>query len=197
MDKRISYRDYQSVKSVAKAIDPKLREAASLEKKIAALTEELNTCKEQISFLEAGIVKTLGFHVTDVVKKVIEPTGKTDAKGKPVMQTKYIPTDNVAYDADKKQYVITLAETEVLPIEGYNVIPPTTQDGPGSDFDADKEAVAAEETPQPEEELGNIEGPEQVSPIAEETESAEQPVEEYPEEEDPEEAFKTLRDSIY
>lgn len=196
MEKRISYRDYQSVKSVAKAIDPKLREAASLEKKIAALTEELNTCKEQISFLEAGIVKTLGFHVTDAVKKVIEPTGKTDAKGKPVMQTKYIPTDNVAYDADKKQYVITLG-TEPHPVEGYNVIPPTTQDGPGSDFDADKEAVATEETPQPEEELGNIEGPAPVSPAAEETETAEQPVKDYPEEEDPEEAFKTLRDSIY
>jgi len=195
MEKRISYRDYQSVKSVAKAIDPKLREAASLEKKIAALTEELNTCKEQISFLEAGIVKTLGFHVTDAVKKVIEPTGKTDAKGKPVMQTKYIPTDNVAYDADKKQYVITLG-TEPHPVEGYNVIPPTTQEGPGSDFDADKEAVAAAETPQPEEELGNIEGPVPVSPV-EEAESAEQPVEDYPEEEDPEEAFKTLRDSIY
>ena len=114
MEKRISYRDFQSVKSVAKAIDPKMRERETLRKKIEVLAADYKACNEQISLLEAGIVKTLGFHVEELVKKVVEPTGATDPKtGKPVKTTKYLPTDIVSYDETKKQYVITLPDPEV------------------------------------------------------------------------------------
>jgi hypothetical protein len=146
MEKRISFFEFQSVKSVAKAIDPKLREKATLQKKAIALKEELEakqaklqqeidekTAKmkaefdkneKQISLLEAGIVQTLGFRVYDLVKKVIEPTGKTDAKtGKPLTVTKYLPTDIVSYDETAKEYVITTpdedapTETSEPPVE--------------------------------------------------------------------------------
>lgn len=114
MEKRISYRDFQSVKSVAKAIDPKMRERETLRKKIEVLAADYKACNEQISLLEAGIVKTLGFHVEELVKKVVEPTGATDPKtGKPIKATKYLPTDIVSYDETKKQYVITLPDPEV------------------------------------------------------------------------------------
>lgn len=114
MEKRISYRDFQSVKSVAKAIDPKMRERETLRKKIEVLAADYKACNEQISLLEAGIVKTLGFHVEELVKKVVEPTGATDPKtGKPIKTTKYLPTDIVSYDETKKQYVITLPDPEV------------------------------------------------------------------------------------
>ena len=114
MEKRISYRDFQSVKSVAKAIDPKMRERETLRKKIEVLAADYKACNEQISLLEAGIVKTLGFHVEELVKKVVEPTGSTDPKtGKPIKTTKYLPTDIVSYDESKKQYVITLPDPEV------------------------------------------------------------------------------------
>ena len=58
-------------------------------------------------------MKNIGFHVTDLVKKVIEPTGKTDAKtGKPIKVTKYLPTEIVSYDEATKEYVITVPENE-------------------------------------------------------------------------------------
>ena len=135
MEKRISFFQFQSIKNVAKAIDPKLREKAALQKKGIALKAELeekkaklqkeidektsklkaefDACEQQINLLEAGIVQTLGFHVADAVKKVIEPTGKNDPKtGKALTVTKYLPTDNVSYDDEAKEYIITLPDEE-------------------------------------------------------------------------------------
>ena len=137
MEKRISYSQFQQVKSAAKMIDPNMRKIESLKKKIMPLVEEMKYWQAQNDSLEEGIVKFIGFHVSDLVKKVIEPTGTTDKNGKAIMTTKYLPTDIVSYDEQKKQYVIC------VPDEGQNapeaIVPPTTADGPGSDFDADKE----------------------------------------------------------
>ena len=137
MEKRISYSQFQQVKSAAKMIDPNMRKIESLKKKIMPLVEEMKYWQAQNDSLEEGIVKFIGFHVSDLVKKVIEPTGTTDKNGKAIMTTKYLPTDIVSYDEQKKQYVIC------VPDEGQNapetVVPPTTADGPGSDFDADKQ----------------------------------------------------------
>ena len=131
MEKRISFFEFQMVKNVAKAIDPKLKEKATLQKKAIALKQELEAkqeklqeeinektskmeqefknCQTKIDLLEAGIVQTLGFHVYDLVKKVIEPTGKTDAKtGKALTVTKYLPTDIVSYDEKTKEFVVTI-----------------------------------------------------------------------------------------
>jgi len=135
MEKRISFFQFQSIKNVAKAIDPKLREKVALQKKAivlkaelddkkarlqreidkktGALKAEFDACQQQIDLLEAGIVQTLGFHVADAVKKVIEPTGKTDPKtGKPITVTKYLPTDAVRYDEQAKEYVITFPDAD-------------------------------------------------------------------------------------
>lgn len=107
MEKRISYSQFQQVKSAAKMIDPLQRKMNPIKSKIEALVTELKSYQTQIDALEAGIVSILGFHVYDLVKKVIEPTGKTDANGKALMVTKYLPTDLVSYDEQHKQYVIT------------------------------------------------------------------------------------------
>ena len=137
MEKRISYSQFQQVKSAAKMIDPNMRKIESLKKKIMPLVEEMKYWQAQNDSLEEGIVKFIGFHVSDLVKKVIEPTGTTDKNGKAIMATKYLPTDIVSYDEQKKQYVIC------VPDEGQNapeaIVPPTTADGQGSDFDADKQ----------------------------------------------------------
>ena len=136
MEKRIPFVQFQSVKSVAKAIDPFLRQKSRLEAQIDGLDdefkvkaeEELKKLKErlktqlaakteklesdiaetdnQIAAIEAGIVSIIGFHVTDLVKKVIEPNEKG---GK---ETKYLPTDIVSYDTEAKQYVITVPDEE-------------------------------------------------------------------------------------
>lgn len=156
MEKRIPFFHFQSVKSVAKAIDPHLKTMTKLknsvlaikeeydakqaklkaefEEKAAKVKQEYDACQLQIDSLETGILQITGFHVADLVKKVIEPTGKTDPKtGKPIKVTKYLPTDIVSYDEATKEYVITVPE------EGEAVVPPTTEDTAGSDFDKDAE----------------------------------------------------------
>ena len=113
MEKRISYFEFQSVKSVAKAIDPMVREKEKLEAQVKELAEKYKAVQAEIGLYEAGVVKNIGFHVTDLVKKVIEPTGKTDAKtGKPIKVTKYLPTEIVSYDEATKEYVIAVPEDE-------------------------------------------------------------------------------------
>ena len=130
MEKRISYQQFQSVRAVAKAIDPIQRKQKLVRDKIEALANEYKGYTAQIEALEAGIVQIIGFHVSDLVKKIYE--GKL---------SKYVPTDNVTYDEVTKQYVITTPDTS------EPIVPPTTEDGPGSDFDADVENNQEENTP--------------------------------------------------
>ena len=136
MEKRIPFVQFQSVKSVAKAIDPFLRQKSRLEAQIDGLDdefkvkaeEELKKLKErlktqlvakkeklesdiaetdnQIAAIEAGIVSIIGFHVTDLVKKVIEPNDKG------IKETKYLPTDIVSYDTTTKEFVVTVPDEE-------------------------------------------------------------------------------------
>ena len=110
MEKRISYSQFQQVKSAAKMIDPLKRKMAPLKNKVETLVAEMKSYQTQINALEAGIVQVIGFHVDDLVRKVIEPTGKTDVNGKPIMQTKYIPTDIVAYDDQHKEFVVNVPD---------------------------------------------------------------------------------------
>lgn len=135
MEKRISYSQFQQVKSAAKMIDPNMRKIEALKKKIMPLVTEMKQYQALNDSLEEGIVKVIGFHVYDLVKKVIEPTGAVDRLGKPIKVTKYLPTDIVTYDEQKKEYVITVSSEEV----------PTTEDGPGSDFDEDANKEKVEE----------------------------------------------------
>ena len=112
MEKRISYSQFQQVKAAAKMINPNICKIESLKKKIEPLAEEIESLQTLNASLEEGIVKIIGFHVYDLVKKVIEPTGTTDKAGKPIKVTKYLPTDIVSYDEQKKEYVITIPDEE-------------------------------------------------------------------------------------
>lgn len=105
MKKRISFDEFQSVKRVAQACNPLKVKRDKVQAKIEALQAEYNAYDTQISALEAGIKSIIGFRTEELVKKVIE-TG-TDKNGKEIKTTKYVPTDIVTYDKDKKQYVIT------------------------------------------------------------------------------------------
>lgn len=139
MEKRISYSQFQQVKSAAKMIDPLQKKMASLMVKMRKVAEEYKENETQVKALEEGIVKILGFHVSDLVKKVIE--SGTDGKGNPIKTTKYLPTDIVSYDSNKKQYVIQMPDPEET--QG-DIVPPTTEELPGSDFDADAERISQE-----------------------------------------------------
>ena len=115
MEKRIKYQQFQQVKNAAKMIDPLKRKMTPLKKKVEALVSELKGYQTQIDALEAGIVQVIGFHVDDLVRKVIEPTGK-EINGKPVMITKYVPTDIVSYDEQKKEYVVNIPDENPAPV---------------------------------------------------------------------------------
>lgn len=56
MEKRINYSQFQSVKAVAKAIDPIVRKRETIIKKIRELAEECKGYDTQIEALESGIV---------------------------------------------------------------------------------------------------------------------------------------------
>jgi hypothetical protein len=113
MKKEISYSQFQQVKSAAKMIDPNMRKIEALRKKIMPLVEEMKQYQALNDSLEAGIVSVIGFHVSDLVKKVIEPTGAIGKDGKPIKVTKYLPTDIVSYDEQRKVYVIEIPSTEI------------------------------------------------------------------------------------
>lgn len=100
MEKRISYAEFQSVKSVAKACSYPMAKRERIKEQIQKLAEEYKMIDEQIKTLEAGVKQVLGFRVEELVRKVSEP-------GSP---TKYLPTDIVVYDEVKKQYVITVPD---------------------------------------------------------------------------------------
>lgn len=108
MEKRISYSQFQSVKCVAKACDPLINKRNKLKEKAEKIYAECKDLDTQISSLEAGIWQIIGLPVDKLVKKVIEPG--IDVNGQPKKTTKYLPTDFVSYDEEKKQYVITIPD---------------------------------------------------------------------------------------
>ena len=129
MTKELTYTQFQSVKSVAKACDPILRERNALREKLQSLAEAYQNCETQLKALEAGVVGITGLHVEDLVKKVI--INGMDKNGKPTKTTKYQPTDRVTYDEARKKFIITLPEPQAVEA-------PATGDA-GADFDLDKE----------------------------------------------------------
>ena len=137
MEKRISISEFRSAVRVAQACNPLMVKRNKVRAKIEALAKEYKDYDTQIQALEAGIAQIMGVRVEQIVKKVIEPTGKTDATGRPLMQTKYLPTNLVSYDETHKQYVITLL--------GNDPVPPTTENVAGSDYEKDAESLETNE----------------------------------------------------
>jgi hypothetical protein len=149
MEKRISYSQFQQVKSAAKMMDPNMRKIESLMNKIKPLEEEIKTLQSLNNALEEGIVKVIGIPVYQLVKKVIEPTGAVGKDGKPIKVTKYLPTDAVSYDEQKKQYVIQIANDEE---ESSFQEPETTMEAEGEAVSE----LATEPTNEQEAEAGDL-----------------------------------------
>ena len=153
MEKRISYSQFQQVKSAAKMMDPNMRKIESLMNKIKPLEEEIKTLQSLNNALEEGIVKVIGIPVYQLVKKVIEPTGAVGKDGKPIKVTKYLPTDAVSYDEQKKQYVIQIADDEEEPsFQEPEAKPETTMEAEGETVPE----LATEPTNEQEAEAGDL-----------------------------------------
>lgn len=116
MEKRISVNEFRSAVRVAQACNPLIIKRDSFLKKIEKLKEEYDTYDAQVKALESGIVSLLGISVENIVKKEVVVTG-TDSNGKVTKATKYLPTDNVTFDAEKKQYIVSIPEERQSPSE--------------------------------------------------------------------------------
>nr|DAE12445.1 MAG TPA: hypothetical protein [CrAss-like virus sp. ctjK323] len=110
MEKRISFDQFQSVKRVAQACNPLMVKREKIKAKIEALNKEYNDYDTQIASLEAGIKQVVGFRVEELVKKVIE--SGVDVNGRPKKTTKYLPTDIVSYDENKKQFIVSIPDND-------------------------------------------------------------------------------------
>lgn len=115
MEKRISFDQFQSVKRVAQACNPLMVKREKIKAKIEALAKEYKDYDTQIASLEAGIKQVVGFRVEELVKKVIEPG--VDANGQPKKTTKYLPTDIVSYDENKKQFIVSIPDNAPKDVE--------------------------------------------------------------------------------
>lgn len=110
MEKRISFDQFQSIKRVAQACNPLMVKREKIKAKIEALAKEYKDYDTQIASLEAGIKQVVGFRVEELVKKVIEPG--VDVNGQPKKTTKYLPTDIVSYDENKKQFIVSIPDND-------------------------------------------------------------------------------------
>lgn len=112
MEKRISVTNFRAIKRIAQAVNPLVIKKNKLQEQVNELTGELESYKAQIKGMEQGVIAMTGLQSEDLVKKVVEPTGKFDKEGKPIKNTKYVPTDIVTKDEERNEYVITLPDPE-------------------------------------------------------------------------------------
>lgn len=170
MEKRISTRELAAVKYTAKIVAPIVIKKNKAKAMIDKWTKEYNTQEAVLSGYESGLMAQLGLRTEQVVTRVIEPTGKFDKNGKELKQTKYVLTDNVRYDSDNNEYIVTIkdeGDKEVAPVE--------CNDNEGAPCDNAEENVTGTDVPE-------IVEPEPVEePVEEESEAEEQPAEAFEE----------------
>lgn len=132
----LNARELAQVRRIAQNVDADYQKVCKLNEKIAELTAQMNELQQGIDEQEAPVMrKTGGFKSTDLYVKTIVPqfnengTPKTDKDGRQIKVTKY---------------VLRYPDTIVPPVENTQVITaepvPTTEEGPGSDYDADASA---------------------------------------------------------
>ena len=108
MEKRISTRELAAVKRTAMNVAPIVAKKNKAKAMIEKWTEEYNVQEAALAGYESGLMAQLGLRTEQVVTKVVEPTGKLDKNGREIKQTKYILTDNVRYDSEKNEYIVTI-----------------------------------------------------------------------------------------
>ena len=110
MEKRISTRELAAVKRTAMNVAPIVAKKNKAKAMIEKWTEEYNIQEAALKGYESGLMAQLGLRTEQVVTKVVENTGKLDKNGKEIKQTKYVLNDNVKYDSDKNEYIVTIVD---------------------------------------------------------------------------------------
>ena len=112
----LSTRKWAAIKKTAQIVQPNVSKAEKLKAKITELNEELEMTESAIMQWDGAIINMTGFRSSDLIKRVVEPTGKTDGDGRTLTVTKWVPSDIVKFDEERNVYCI-VADTDVKPSE--------------------------------------------------------------------------------
>lgn len=111
--KRLTVRQFASIKRIAQNVNPLVVKKNKIEEKIEALQIEKECLQNEINGHEAGVqALTDGYVSEQLVKKVVETTDKVDKDGNLIKVTKYLPTDSVIYNEEENCYYINENVTE-------------------------------------------------------------------------------------
>lgn len=112
----LSTRKWAAIKKTAQIVQPNVSKAEKLKAKINELNEELEMTESAIMQWDGAIINMTGFRSSDLIKRVVEPTGKTDGDGRTLTVTKWVPSDIVKFDEERNVYCIDAAD-DVKPSE--------------------------------------------------------------------------------
>lgn len=114
--KTLSIRNVAALKRTAQNNYPLIAKREKLVEQIAQLQDELNIVNAQIEGAETGSkAMTGGFTSLDLIDRQVVFTGKLDANGKELKQTKYVPREGALALNEDGTYSIILPVPEVQP----------------------------------------------------------------------------------
>ena len=116
----LSTRKWATIKKTAQIVQPNVAKKQRLEAQIANLQNQLAEANAAIAEWDGAIVRMTGYSSEQLIKRVVEPSGKTDANGKPLTITKWVPTELVSFNEETNTYVIAdipTASSDVEPSE--------------------------------------------------------------------------------
>lgn len=126
---KLSTRKWATIKKTAQIVQPSVAKRAKLMEQIMNLQEELAEVDASIAEWDGAVRRMTGYSSSDLVVRVIEPTGKVDAKGVPTKVTKWLPSPLVTFNEEENTYEIPeyqptcaafLEEYPVCPEEALN-----------------------------------------------------------------------------
>ena len=102
----LSTRKWATIKKTAQIVQPNVAKKQRLEAQIANLQNQLAEANAAIAEWDGAIVRMTGYSSEQLIKRVVEPSGKVDANGQPLTITKWIPTEIVSFNEETNTYVI-------------------------------------------------------------------------------------------
>ena len=108
----LSTRKWATIKKTAQIVQPNVAKKQRLEAQIADLQNQLAEANASIAEWDGAIVRMTGYSSEQLIKRVVEPSGKTDANGKPLTITKWVPTEIVSFNEETNTYVIADIPTD-------------------------------------------------------------------------------------
>ena len=131
-EKILNNRELAQVKRIAQNVDADYQKVCKFNEKIAELTKKRDGLQRGIDEQEAPVIrKTGGYKSTDIFAKTIvrqfneNGTPKTDKDGRQIKVTKWVLRN--------PDTIIPVG----TPNDTTDIVPPTTEEGFGSDFDKD------------------------------------------------------------